>query len=505
MRPGEARALAFLSGANILVVELVGTRLLSPVFGSTIYVWSALITVTLAALAVGAWMGGLLADGPQAQRWPARLCAAAGLWLACVPFLRRAVLLAAAGFGLKAGSLLAAAALVGAPLAALGALGPLCVRSCVVTLSGLGRAAGGISSISTTGSVIGALGTGFWLLPMLSAPVVVESAAASLLAAAALLAWGRGKGALGAAVVAMACAATVRGLPALGSPTAVVRESEDSLYGAIRVVDRLDWNRRVLYIDGVANTILYLDAMESSGEYIHAFELAAAVHPEARRALVIGLGGGAIVNRLMRGWGIPADVVEVDPTILRLAVRWFGFKPSGEVWLDDGRRVLERAGPGYGLIFLDAFTGDQNPEHIFTVEAFRAARRRLEPGGLLVVNLIGVPSGPGAGLARAAQRTLREVFPSVSMLVATRNMDDWHTGVANLIFYAGDSPPDPASRVRGRPELEDYWAAVSQHWLHPGPGGRLLSDDDNAMTFLGASGMAAMRTLLLERREGVDL
>lgn len=207
MSPRAARLAAFLSGAAVLVVELVGTRLISPVFGSTLYVWSALISVTLAALAAGAWLGGGLADGPRAARWPQRLCAGAGLWLVLVPFARRPVLLAAAGLGVKSGALCAAFVLVGPPLAALGALGPLCVRACAGSLASLGRAAGCVSSLSTAGSVLGALAAGFWLLPLLSAPVVVQAVGGALLGGAALLRWDAGRAAAGAAASTTAGAA----------------------------------------------------------------------------------------------------------------------------------------------------------------------------------------------------------------------------------------------------------------------------------------------------------
>ncbi|TBR24351.1 hypothetical protein EPO15_04190 [bacterium] len=504
MSPAGARLTAFASGAAVLILELVGTRLVSPVFGSTLYVWSALICVTLAALAVGAWVGGGLADGPRPEPWPARLCAAAGLWLLAVPFARRPVLLAASALGLKAGVLTAAAVLVGPPLMALGCLGPLCVRASAGSWAALGRAAGGVSALSTGGSVLGALAAGFWLLPLLSAPVVVCAVGGALLAGAACMRFSPPRAGPAAVGALLAAALAARARPALGSPTSVVRAAEDSLYGAVRVVDRLDWGRRVLYIDGVANTVSYFESFESSSDYIHAYELAAAGRPLTRRALVVGLGGGAIVGRLANGWRVPADAVEVDPTVARLAARWFGFRPTGELWLEDGRCVLEREGARYGLIYLDAFSGDQNPEHLFTVEAFSAARRRLEPGGLLVVNLIGYAEGPRAGLARAAKRTLSEVFPKVDMLVANRN-SDWRSGVSNLVFYAGDAALDPVAGVAGRPELEEYWAAVAGQWVDPGPGGRLLTDDSGALTALGAPGMAEMRAAMLARGEGVDL
>src|SRR4051812_36088952 len=55
-------ALVFSTGGVILVLEIVGARLISPVYGSSLYVWSSLITVTLLSLALGYEAGGRLAD-----------------------------------------------------------------------------------------------------------------------------------------------------------------------------------------------------------------------------------------------------------------------------------------------------------------------------------------------------------------------------------------------------------------------------------------------------------
>src|SRR5574338_897280 len=58
-------AAVFLSGAVLLGVEIAASRVLAPTFGSSLYVWGALIGVVLSGLAVGYWLGGTLAD-----RWP---------------------------------------------------------------------------------------------------------------------------------------------------------------------------------------------------------------------------------------------------------------------------------------------------------------------------------------------------------------------------------------------------------------------------------------------------
>ncbi len=77
--------LVFVAGASVLAVEILGTRILGPFYGVSLFLWSALITVTLAALSVGYILGGRWADkGPKITR----LCyvvAGAGLWLLFVP------------------------------------------------------------------------------------------------------------------------------------------------------------------------------------------------------------------------------------------------------------------------------------------------------------------------------------------------------------------------------------------------------------------------------------
>jgi predicted membrane-bound spermidine synthase len=52
----------FVSGASIMAIEIVASRILAPAFGNSIVVWSSLIGVILAALSYGYLKGGVLAD-----------------------------------------------------------------------------------------------------------------------------------------------------------------------------------------------------------------------------------------------------------------------------------------------------------------------------------------------------------------------------------------------------------------------------------------------------------
>ena len=83
----------FFTGAIVMVVELLGTRLMAPCFGTGLYVWTALITVTLVSLALGYRTGGWLADRFPRADLLYGLIFAAGVLLLSILLLRRPILL----------------------------------------------------------------------------------------------------------------------------------------------------------------------------------------------------------------------------------------------------------------------------------------------------------------------------------------------------------------------------------------------------------------------------
>ena len=65
---GRLEVIAFVSGFALLCFELVAARLLAPSIGSSTYVWTSVIGVIIAALAVGYWYGGIIADKRNARQ-----------------------------------------------------------------------------------------------------------------------------------------------------------------------------------------------------------------------------------------------------------------------------------------------------------------------------------------------------------------------------------------------------------------------------------------------------
>jgi len=121
-------SILFLSGAVILVIEIAGARVLAPFYGSTIFVWSSLISVTLGFLALGYFVGGFIADKyPKGHVLYSILFlgGATGLLLikASVPLL-----FLSEQFGFRAGSVAAALFLFALPLFLLSMAGPFAIR-----------------------------------------------------------------------------------------------------------------------------------------------------------------------------------------------------------------------------------------------------------------------------------------------------------------------------------------------------------------------------------------
>ncbi len=162
-----------------------------------------------------------------------------------------------------------------------------------------------------------------------------------------------------------------------------------------------------------------------------------ALQPDGDRALVIGLGVG-----MVPGWyvqrGVTVDVVDIDPDVVDLARRYFGFETNGEVFIQDARAFLARPGEDYDYILLDVFNGDVTPGHLLSREALALVAARLDEGGVLALNLIG-SLGSDNFMTASVLATLRTAFDTVEVMPTfdpARNA----TGEGNLIVVAYQGP-----------------------------------------------------------------
>lgn len=119
--------------------------------------------------------------------------------------------------------------------------------------------------------------------------------------------------------------------------------------------------------------------------------------PHPRRALVVGLGGGAMVRFLTHHEPqLRVDVVEIDPVVVRLAAEYFGVRSGGHVRVltADAVSFVASTADRYDMVFMDAFlrpSGDTDatgvPSGLKTAAFLRQLRQRLSPGGVVAFNV----------------------------------------------------------------------------------------------------------------------
>lgn len=435
---------AVLSGALVMVIQVLGSRVVGPFFGVSLFVWTSLITVTLLALAVGYAIGGLLSDRFHQPGYLFGIILLAGVLALFIPILKGPVLKACLPLGLKAGAFASTLILFGPVLLLLGCVSPYLVKLAARELQNLGRMVGGLYALSTIGSTAGTVLTGFVLIAYLSVDQIFALTGGLLMALAAIyfVAFQRRWWVLVILVLPFLLyqpQEAVSRTMADGTQVDLVHR-QDNYYGDIKVVDYSfgKTHYREMIIDGMVQGGIDLADNLSVYEYTYFMKfLPFMLAPEGKRCLMIGLGLGVIPSWYEQQ-GIQCDVVDINQAVAEIARDYFNFRISGDLFIEDARYFLNSTDRDYDYILLDVFSGDITPAHLLSREALSLMRERLRPNGVLAINLIGSLQRE-TFMTASIVKTLQSVF-SVVDIYPTFNTEKSTIGVGNLALmsYQGE-------------------------------------------------------------------
>lgn len=433
--------IVFGSGAMLMSLQMVGSRLLAPYFGTSIFVWGSLIGVFLGALSLGYFLGGALSDRLPRTEVLAGVLTAAGAAVAFIPLVSTPVQtwVIARAPGPQAGPLLSSTLLFFVPSVLMGMVSPYAIKLKTRDLGQVGNMAGRLYGVSTCGSILGTVATSFYLIPALGVQAIVRALGAGLmlLGMLGLMSVGARRHAQRAVVAALIGLLLLT--PATVTPAGsgrVVFQAQ-TLYHQLYVVDR-EGVRYLKFNRSLQGGMRLDDLYQSSLPYADYFHLALAFNPKIGDVLVIGLGGGLAPKRFHRDYPeMSIDAVEIDPVVVRVARDFFYVPEDHRMRLHvlDGRQFIQRAGGRWDLIILDAYHADSIPFHLTTIEFFREVRARLRPGGIVAFNMIGAVEGDASRLFRALHRTFRAVFPYLYSFPIGLARDGLGGTIRNVIVF----------------------------------------------------------------------
>lgn len=438
----------FLTGACVLVVEIVATRVLSPFYGNTIFTVSSVISVILAALSVGYYAGGLFADRHPSLRWFFGIILLSGLVLLLFHFIG-IVALPILGYALSitVGPLVSSLLLFFLPAFLLGTLSPYAVKLQSVNFpeQGVGSVAGKIFFWSTLGSIIGSLLAGFILIPYFGVNqiIIANGVVLFFLGLIPLLILGEKKY-LNKSLLAVIILVGIS-LYISHATKGDVLYSKDGIYEKITIYDGQFAGRpaRFFQQDRSGSGAMFLDSDDPKDlayDYTKYYSLYKIFNPEIKNALVIGGGAYSIPKALLADLpNATIDVSEIEPSLYNLAKKYFGVNDNPRLhnYTDDGRRLLHDSDKNYDLIFSDVYYSLFSiPAHFTTEEFFKIAKDKLNKNGVFVANMIGDLSRQQPSLIMSEIKTFQAVFPN-SYFFAVESPE--RTQSQNIIFVGYNS------------------------------------------------------------------
>jgi spermidine synthase len=498
--------LMLVSGAVSFFHEVLWTRMLSHVLGSSVHAFGVMVASFLAGIALGGCTGALFARTRERaiQAFAISQLGCASAAAAAFLFMDRLIppphqLAVTASFAM----------MVLLPLTFfIGATFPLAVRILAHDADDAASASARVYAWNTFGAIVGSLAAGFVLIPWLrfEGSIQVAVGASCALAVAAVCMLARTAPAFAVAVLVAALAVSLPFRPSAPdrllrtSPMNIVNDGAMAFYEVGRsasiVVLRQDGGL-TLRTNGLPEAMMDTPGMPPrfSGEFWLS-PLAVLARPRIESMLVVGYGGGVVVE------AVPPsvrriDVIELEPEVIaanrataRLRKRNPLLDPRLTLISNDARGALNLTHRRYdAIVSQPSHPWTAGASHLYTLEFMRQARDHLSEGGVFVqwMNVTFLDEA----LLRSLTATLLEAFGEVRLYRPDPN---------TLVFLASAAPlnleadlaasgrpwldsPDHYSRT-GINTIEDLFAALavdSKGARALAAGAKLITDDDNRM------------------------
>lgn len=395
IRRVRLQLISFITGFALLAYELAAARILAPSIGSSTYVWTGVIGVIIAALSLGFFAGGILADRRNKAGDVAWLLLLAAGMVALTLLSYETVLreIVQTTVDSRIQSVVAAFILFAPASFFIGTTGPYLAKLNVHKLTSTGQSIAALDMFNALGGICGTFVTGFILFGYIGSHQAIGLVSVLLVVASWLVAprlRSLSRSLASAVVVLMALT------PAAYASGVTVIDTASSHY---RVVTGLYDDRPVVGLmtgPGGVQSAVYQNGTSDPVFWYAQQMTRLAIERQPRSVLV--LGGGAFTMPQYLSDQLPdaqIDVVEIDPELASISKQYFQYKQPSNVHatFTDARTFVNQSTKTYDVILVDVYGDATIPFSLMTKEYGKAVAARLNPDGLLVANIIGSMRG----------------------------------------------------------------------------------------------------------------
>lgn len=440
----------FTEGFLIMGVELLGSGLISPHFGSSLTVWTFVLGITMSALAAGYFFGAYLSGKNKLEKHISRLMLAASICIFLMPELRSWLFRAQLDLDLIPLLLLCVTPLLFLPLFFLGSISPLLIKRLSEQSKETGFSSGKVYALSTLGGVIAALITAFFLLEITSVSnsIYLFSMLGFVLVFMMYHNFNQARqkwltiGIMLFASLLFFKSTTKRFDEIL--PSGYDRTYfDDGILGQLQVVDNYRNKSRSLYVN---NTIQSISTLDGTAIWEYVQKISTIVNQRKNAKILLAGMGGGILNAQITSKQGAIDIVDMDYRMLDICENYFHYKLASKdrFFTDDIRHFVRNTTQQYDFIILDLSAAENVPVNVYTKEGFAEIKKILNPNGMLFIHYFCNFESDGIATLKALGNTMNAAGLKPVLLKTEHRKNE----LSSMVFVAGNSKiPDIDQKV----------------------------------------------------------
>jgi len=363
-----------IEGAFVMEVELLGAKLISPFYGNSFKMWTAVITISILALTIGYFIGGFLSKRQKKLEILSFLLLFSGIWIGLMPKLSHALIELNLEMDLFTGAIRTSIFLLVIPIVLLSSTTPLVTQLFSDAEKNGAQAVGKVFALSTLGGVVSTIILGFYVVPLFGLSIVFVSSAIILLALSLFIKRGIVNYFLfGIGVILVFNYNSFSADISEKFGNSEFLSIEEGMMGQLKVLEdrypQVDTSYRTLIINGIPQTIIINDEHASSfWNYVHKIS-ALSTLKRNKDAVLFGMGGGSIASELTKMGLNSLTIVDVDARMYDISEKYFYFKKgNSNLVVDDARHFIKTATRKFDLAVFDVCSGEVQPSNVFTIE-----------------------------------------------------------------------------------------------------------------------------------------
>jgi len=400
-----------------MTIELVSSRIVAPIIGSSVFTWTSVIGITLLGLSLGSWAGGVIADKKEVNKFLPLAFIISAILTAFIPILAKNTdFITNSSDSILKLNLLLSIYLFMLPSFTIGLIQPMILKKYADDFSKIGSRYGILSAVWSIGSVLGVFLTGFFFISTIGSRETIWLISVILFLVGLIFAIGNKK-------IFLVCLVGLIIVPIFLSSTkqkvninsSIIFQKETDYYDAKVIDTNLPsvGDSRILFLDFDSHSIETKKVNQSF--YPEMYPVFADLSANIKNILVIGAGAYTMPKHFKDYYkNANVSVIDIDPEMINIGNNYFGLtKYDVKTKIGDVKIIIKKEKEKYDVIFGDAYNSFISvPWYLLTREWNDEIKERLNDNGIYAINFIGSVDGTGEEFTKSVANTFRISFPN---------------------------------------------------------------------------------------------